>query len=198
MENRRITKRTIESIKPADREFTIWDTRVAGFGVRVRPTDAKSFVVVYRAGWGRRAPVRRYTIAAVGKIAPERARARAVAILGSVVHGLDPAEEKANTQACLSVTELVERFMSEHVRQKRKPRTAEFYRDIFDRLVKPAFGSTNADKLNRQQVAKLHSSLRETPFQANRVLAALGSMYGFARRVGVVAESFNPVCNIEK
>lgn len=32
-------------------------------------------------------------------------------------------------------------------RIKRKPRTAEFYRDILDRIVKPAVGTTKADKL---------------------------------------------------
>ena len=40
-------------------EFTVWDDAVSGFGVRVRPTGAMSYVVVYRAGAGRGAPVRR-------------------------------------------------------------------------------------------------------------------------------------------
>jgi hypothetical protein len=40
------------------REFTVWDAQVSGFGVRVRPSGAKSCIVVYRAGAGRRAPVR--------------------------------------------------------------------------------------------------------------------------------------------
>ena len=70
--------------------------------------------------------------------------------------------------------------MAEHVRAKRKAGTAEFYRDILDRIVKPAVGTTKADKLTRHQIGKLHSSLAETPFQANRVLAVVGSMYAFA------------------
>jgi hypothetical protein len=85
--------------------------------VRVRPSSAKSYVVIYRAGAGRGAPVRRYTIAAVGK---------------------------------------------------RKAGTAEFYQDILDRIVKPAVGTTKADKLTRHQIGRLHSSLSETPFQAKR------------------------------
>jgi hypothetical protein len=81
----RITKRTVDALATSCSEFTVWDTAVTGFGVRVRPTGAKSYVVVYRAGAGRGAPVRRYTIAAVGKITPERARTRAKIILGTVV-----------------------------------------------------------------------------------------------------------------
>ena len=37
-------------------------------------------------------------------------------------------------------------------------------------------------------VAKLHHKLRDTPFQANRVLATIGSMYMFADRIGIVPE----------
>jgi hypothetical protein len=87
MTTQRITKRTVDALQSTGREFTAWDDTVSGFGVRVRLTGAKSYVVVYRAGSGRGAPVRRYTIAAVGKITPERARARAKVVLGAVAHG---------------------------------------------------------------------------------------------------------------
>jgi hypothetical protein len=94
MTGQRITKRTVDALKPNGREFTVWDDTVAGFGVRMRPSGAMSYVVVYRAGSGRGAPVRRYTVASVGKISPEQARERAKMILGSVAHGHDPAGQK--------------------------------------------------------------------------------------------------------
>jgi len=96
------------------------------------------------------------------------------------------------------VTELADRFMSEHAELKRKTSTADFYRDILDRIVKPELGTTKADKLTRIQVGKLHSTLGTTPFQANRVLATIGSMYGFAARAGIVPEGTNPARGIEK
>jgi hypothetical protein len=43
-----------------------------------------------------------------------------------------------------------------------------------DKVIRPQLGATKADKLTRAQVAKLHGSLRDTPFQANRVLAVIG------------------------
>jgi integrase len=164
----------------------------------VRPTGAKSYVVVYRAGSGRGAPVRRYTIAAVGKIAPESARERAKVILGSVAHGHDPAHQKTAERGMPTVAELADRFMAEHVEPKRKVRTAEFYRDILDRVVKPAVGTAKADKLTRLQVARLHASRSDTPFQANRVLAVVGSMYAFAGRTGLVPDGTNPARRIAK
>ena len=94
----RITKRIVDALKADEREFTVWDDAVTGFGLRVRPSGAMSYVVVYRAGPGRGAPVRRYTIATVGKIAPEDARARAKVLLGSVAHGHDPAGQKTRAR----------------------------------------------------------------------------------------------------
>lgn len=198
MTGQRITKRAMLSAKPKSSEFTIWDDAVSGFGVRIRPSGNKSYVVVYRAGFGRGSPTRRYTIGKIDKISPELARARAKAILGSVAHGLDPATDKADERCMPAIAELADRFIEEHVVAKRKSQTVKLYRDVLSRVVKPAFGTTKADKLSRQQVAKLHSSLAKTPFQANRVLAIIASMYSFAQRAGVVPEFFNPTRHVEK
>jgi hypothetical protein len=159
MADRRITKRVVDGLKPKASEFAAWDSKLPGFGVRVRPTGAMSYVVVYRAGSGRGAPVRRYTIANVGKTTPEAARRRAKAVLGAVAHGHDPAGEKAVERATLTISGLADRFMAEHVEQKRKPGTAVFYRHLLDKVIRE-LGATKADKLTRTQVAKLHGSLR--------------------------------------
>jgi integrase len=198
MTTQRITKRSVDAIDPTGSEFTVWDNTISGFGVRVRSSGAKSYVVVYRAGAGRGAPVRRFTIAATGKINCEHARARAKALLGAVAQGSDPASAKTTERSTPTVAELADRFMSDHVLPKRKPSTAELYRGILDRHVTPAFGTTKADKLSRQQVGRLHSSLVETPFHANRMLAVVGSMYAFGERAGIVPEGINPARKIEK
>jgi integrase len=112
-----------------------------------------------------------------------------------VAHGHDPANQKTNERAMPTDAELADSFMSDHVTTKRKGRTAEFYRDILDHIVKPAVGTSKADKLTRAQVARLHSSLADTPFQANRVL---GSMYAFRARAGIVPDRTNPARGIDK
>src|SRR4029077_9267734 len=198
MADGRITKRVVDGLKPQAGEFAVWDSKLPGFGVRVRPTGAMSYIVVYRAGSGRGAPVRRYTIANVGKATPEAARRRAKAILGAVGDGHHPAGEKATERSTLTISALADRFMSEHVEQKRKVGTAVFYRHLLDKVIKPELGATKADKVTRAQVARLHGKLKATPFQANRVLAVVGSMYTFAGRSGVVTEGVNPARRIEQ
>ncbi len=197
-ENKRISKRVVDGLKPHTSEYTVWDSQMLGFGVRVRPTGSKSYVVVYRAGSGRSAPVRRFTIATVGKITPEAARTRAKDLLGQVAHGRDPAADKASDRSAPTIAELADRFMAEHVEPKRKAGTAAFYRDILDRIVKPKLGTAKADKVSRAQIAKLHMKLRDTPFQANRMLAVVGSLYSFAGRSGAVPEGLNPARKIDK
>ena len=198
MAGQRITKRVVDSLKIKPSEYAVWDATMPGFGVRVRPTGAMSYVVVYRAGSGRGAPYRRYTIGTIGKITPEKARLRAKGILGAVAHGRDPAGEKTGERGTPTVTELADRFMTEHIEPKRKPGTATFYRDILNRIVKPELGTTKADKVTQAAVAKVHGKLRATPFQANRMLAVVGSMYAFAARIGAVPEGTNPARKIDK
>jgi integrase len=118
--------------------------------------------------------------------------------MGQVAHGHDPAGERATERGTPTIAELAERFLAEHVETKRRPGTATFYRHILSKIVTPAIGTSRADKVTRTQIARLHAGLRATPYQANRMLAVVGSMYTFAGRTGAVAEGVNPVRKIDK
>jgi integrase len=198
MADQRITKRLVEALKPAGAEFTIWDSDLTGFGVRVRPNGAASYVVVYRAGHGRKAPVRKLTIGAVGKLTPDEARGLAKKAIGAVAHGLDPAASKAEARKALTVAELADVFLAEHVRPKRKSNTAARYEHALKAHVVPELGDIKAEKLTRAAVAKLHLRLCATPAMANYALAVIGSMFGFAQRRGLAPEGCNPAVRIEK
>jgi integrase len=198
MAGQKITKRLVDGLKVKPKEYAVWDETLRGFGIRVRPTGAMTYIVLYRAGAGRGAPQKRFTIAAVGKITLEAARKRAQAILGTVAHGGDPAADKAGERAMPTVSELADRFLSEHMEGKRKGGTTASYRRLLNTYVKPELGTTKADKLTRAAVAKLHAKLRNKPFQANRIIAVIGSMYTFAGKVGIVPEGTNPARKIDR
>jgi integrase len=194
----RLTKRTVDALKATGTEYVAWDADISGFGVRVRPSGAKTYVLQYRAGAGRKAPTRKLTLGAVGKLTAEDARALARKAAGSIAHGEDPAGQRAEDRKGLTITELAQAFLADHVEPKRRAGTARHYRDILERIVVPALGTTKADRVKRSDLAKVHLKWKRTPYQANRIVSVVGSMYGFAGKRGLVSEGLNPARGIEK
>ena len=197
MANAQITKRLLDTLRPAASEHFVWDGQVAGFGVRVQTSGAMSYVVKYRAGSGRSAPTRRLTLGKVGTLTPDEARTLAKKMLGSVAHGADPAAQKAADKRASTLADVAEQFLVEHMAAKRSASSAASYRDLIERLALPDLGTRKADKVTTAEVGRLHSRLSHIPYQANRLLRVLSSLFTFAARAHVVPFGFNPCRGIE-
>ena len=175
----KISKRTVDAIVPDGSDFYVFDTELSGFGVRVRASESMSYIVQYRAGAGRSAPVRRYTIARVGKVTPEQARDRAKSILADVVKGDDPAKDRTEYRNAPTFEEVSRLFLS-HVEAKRKPATATSYRQLLVKHAYPEFGNKKAAEVSADDMENLHLKLASKPMTANRVRAIVSSMYNWA------------------
>ena len=70
----KITKRTVDALRPGARPFMVWDSDLAGFSVKVFPTGRKSYVLRYRVGGGRGGTSREPVIGAHGAVTPDEAR----------------------------------------------------------------------------------------------------------------------------
>ena len=88
--------------------------------------------------------------------------------------------------------------MTEHVEAKRKPATASHYRDILRRIVLPELGTRQGEKVTTADIARLHLRMKKRPYQANRMLAVMGSLYAFAGKRRLVPSGFNPARGIDK
>jgi integrase len=119
-------------------------------------------------------------------------------MLSSVRHGNDPADERRRERQALTVADLAESFLSDHVEAKRKGSTAIHYRSLIKRYLLPAHGGRRASELARTDLARLHVSLRDRPYQANRLLAVVASMYSFRERHGLIPEGCNPATKIDR
>src|SRR5262245_48639143 len=152
MRKEHITKRVVEhyaKLPAPEREYVVWDKSLPGFGLRVRKESGhKTFVAVYRHG-GR---VRRVTLGMVGRITPDQARRLAQQTLAQVCQGVDPAALKAAERATPTINTLADTFMRDHVEAKRKASTANDYRYILNKIIKPAIGTEKADKHSRAAV----------------------------------------------
>lgn len=198
-EKSKLTKRVVDQAEPLSSPYFVWDSELRGFGARIDPRGTKTFIVRYRPrGQGASGPKRFVTIGRYGTLTAEEARSRARSILGKVANGEDPAGKLALQKAAAGFAEIVDVFLNEHVRPKRKRSTALGYEALLKSHAVPVLGSRKAETITRADVAKLHGSLRDRPYQANRLLAVIGSLYSFAEARGLVPEGCNPARRIEK
>lgn len=192
MATKRITAEVVESLTEGDQ---VWDTECRGFGVRKRGRDA-SYCVKTRVK-GRQVL---YTIGRHGKgsYGAESARREAIRILGLIRDGQDPADERRQAKGAITFAAFAARYLSEYAEPHKKPRTVIEDRRLLDQRILPAIGKLRLPDITKADIQRLHHSMREIPVAANRALALVSSILGWAERIGERPDNSNPCRNIEK
>lgn len=190
----KLTKRTVDSLKPGTYPYIAFDTEVQRFGVRVMVSGKKSYVVQYRQG-GR---TRRMTLGPHGTLTVEQARTRAKVLLGDVADGGDPVEQKATYQRAPTVAEVCDRFLSEHVAHRCKPSTQREYARSVALFIKPRLGTRKVVDIQRGDIHRLHEELRNVPYQANRTLGVLSKLFNLAEVWNLRPDGSNPCRHVRK
>lgn len=85
-----LSEEAISTLEPRVAEYTIWDHEVPRFGVRVRPTGHKTYIVNYRIRF--QAKLHKHTIGLVADFSLEQARRLARAMRSDARMGIDPAK----------------------------------------------------------------------------------------------------------
>src|SRR5215472_13340695 len=192
----KLTKRIVDAAKPTSgRDVFRWDAELRGFGLRVKPTGVKSYIIQYRTRTG---ISRRMTIGQHGVFTAEEARREAKVQLGRAAKGDDPAADKANARDGLSFSAFAERYLSEHAETKKKPSSVRMDRINLNKHILPILGRRRLDTIGRADVVRLHHSMRHTPGAANRCLALLSKMMNLAERWGERPDGSNPCRHVEK
>lgn len=219
MPTMKLTRRALAAIEMPAKPVVYWDADIAGLGLSVRPSGARSWVVRYRAGaGGRSGTLRQVVIGNPETMTPEQARSAAKDMLANVRLGADPAAERAEARAADTVAEIAAEWLSRHVEPKRKEATAKLYRAVLDTHILPAIGNRKAVTLTRSDVAKMHGAIarkatgakkpgakrtaarktRGGPIIANRSLAVLKAMFSWAIGLGLLPEGItNPASGVE-
>jgi integrase len=195
----RLGARILDQLSAGSRTTFFYDASLKGFGLKITPRNARSWFAEYRAkDAGRKSSKRRLVIGSASTLTAAQARRAASDILARVALGQDPAGERAEARKAITISGLADAFLSEHVAPKRKRGTTYNYRAILETLVKPKLGRAIAAKVTAAQVTKLHLANRHRPYQANRVLAVISSMYAFGGKCGLIPKGINPARGIER
>ena len=194
----KLSKRAVDTLAAGAKPYVAYDVDLSGFGLRVMPSGVKSWIVEYRPyGGGRAVAKKRLTLGKAGALTPDQARRAAADVLARVRLGADPAAEREEKRKALTVSDLIDAFLAEHVANKVKPLTAEAHAVALARL-RAAHGAVKAEALTRAQVATLHAKMRDKPAAANRALAVWSKLYSWAGTRGLTSEGHNPARRIER
>ena len=200
MSARKLTKTSVQTLTTRERVYIVYDEQLPGFGCRVTPGGAKSYVVEYRPhGGGRGVGKKRITLGSTNVITTEQARQAARDVLARVRFGEDAPHDRAGRRASALVSDLIDEFMRDEVRPTLKRRTADLYALYFRRHICPVLGTKRAREVTTADVNRLHRKIGVTAkVTANRVLALISSLYSWAARTGRVPEDLRPVRGITR
>jgi integrase len=190
-----LTKRFVESRTPAAKDTFYWDEEVSSFGLRVKPSGRRSYIIQYRTK-GRVS--RRYTIGPHGVYTVEKAREKARRLLQAVRDGRDPAAEKGNALVAPTVAKLAERYLEEHAEVKKKPSSVRSDKLNLNNHILPELRQRPVAEVTRADIMNLRHKMRAIPGASNRVLALLSKMFNLAERWGWRPDGSNPCRHVER
>jgi integrase len=158
----RISNQTAEAARPREARFVIWDSELSGFGLRVAPTGARSWIASYRVGGGRKAAQRLMTLGTFPKVGAPAARSAASKVLAAAALGQDPAGERTAKRREMTIADLVDLyetdgcFVQRGIRQGEpmKPTTKAYTMARLRHHVVPLLGTKRVSEVTEADIER--------------------------------------------
>ncbi len=187
----RLGEENAARFRPGRAEYTVWDSGIAGFGVRVRPSGSRTFV--FHCGTHGRS--KRFTLGRVGVKPIGEARRECLEIRLREAAG-GSADAMGRTPVP-SFRDFVLGDWKEACRGRHKPSTKKSIDSHLKTQLLPAFGSMPLDRISRAAVIGWFDTYsRTSPGGANRALDTLSRIMNHALVCGHVAS--NPARGVKR
>jgi len=173
----RLTDAGIARLRPREREFTVWDSRVPGLGVRVRPGGGRSYVLIRTVG-GR---TKRVSLGPVTAKGIDEARHECLEIQAEAASAVLAATSR---KVPLFRDFVSGEWHAAHM-DRFKPSTRRHARSALGTQLLPTFGATRLDRITRTQVEIWFGEYSRTaPGGANRALDLFRQILNFGIACG--------------
>ncbi len=207
----RLTKRVIDAQKPTSRDSFLWDSELRGFGIRIKPSGTRTFVIQYRNVEGR---TRRCVIGQYGVLTVEQARDHAKKKLASVIDGADPSAERHAIRLGWTISGICDWYLAEAEagrligRNRRPIKTSSLSgdRSRIEHHIKPLIGNRVVSQLKLADIERLQGDIAAGLTAkarkigrggrtaggvgvASRAISTLRSLLNHARRLGLIEVS---------
>ena len=126
----KITKATVNRLEAGEKAYVHWDGELKGFGVWVSKSGRKHYLVKYRVNRRQRW----YKLGPVSTLTPAQARDLARKALGRAAAGHDPASERDEQKAAMSMDELADHYITRHAEVKKKPKSVAEDQRLLDKV----------------------------------------------------------------
>jgi integrase len=127
----------------------------------------------------------------------EQARGKASELNAAIANGANPAEIKRGRVVELVFSELFNQYIERHAKIHKKTWTEDQQR--YNQYLAKPLGKKKLSSIDRKLIASLHSNVTIAghPTVANRVIALVSSVYGWALSAGVWEQN-NPARGVKK
>lgn len=193
-----LTKASVAGLTlPTDKkDFTFFDTKLKGFGLRLREGGKRSWIYVYR----RDGRLRKLTIGSAEILEPSQAREAARREMAkAIVDDVDPAEARKTKRRLAGdkLADLVESFLEDAQARVTAGKMRPRYFDEVERHLRVQMKPLHGISFHLITSAEISSRLKAIaasngPFAANRARASLSAMFAWAMKSDGLAKS-NPV-----
>lgn len=162
---------------PGTVDHVVWDTVLAGFGLRVRASGNNSWIVQYR----RRGKLKKVTLGRCVDVEAADARLKAHAILAAAT--LDGLPRRTRAKAVPLFKDYATEFYDSCFEQW-KPATQKSNLGAIERELVPFFGDLPVNEIRKADVIRWRDSLSTRQGSFNRAIPVLSAMLQYAARLG--------------
>jgi integrase len=193
----RLTDQSVRKLPvPEEHARITYDLDLPGFGVRVTPAGVKSFVYVYRSpetGQSRTYTIGRFTNGHDNRWPAAKARKEVVKFRRT--HA-DPAGDRQAKRLEIeadrraeTMNQLCDRYIAEHVKPNKRPRSVHDDLLVINSYVRPVLGQIKVKALTRDDLRRFHKHITEgrlpnqrgpAPYRANAVMRLVRHMLSMA------------------